>query len=93
MLSVLPKDADVLHTKCTALLQLSQFADALALLDANAEVAKDFVFERIYALYRTKQHQQALELLKSIPDSAKSQGLLNLEAQVVRWPRPVLLWL
>ena len=36
LLAVLPKDADLLHTKCTALLQLSQFADALALLRYSA---------------------------------------------------------
>lgn len=36
-----------------------------------------------YALYRVKQHAQALEVLKAVPESAKTAGMQHLEAQVV----------
>jgi len=81
ILKISPNDFDALHCKIVALIQLSKFDDALKLVTNNAELSQKLTFERAYCLYRTKQFQEALGLLKDYPQP-KPLRILELEAQV-----------
>lgn len=70
--------------KCIAFLQSGQYEDLLQLLAKNKDFEKDVQFEKCYALYRTRQYQQALNHLRSSKDKTLNRMRL-LEAQIVRW--------
>ncbi len=85
MLTLLPKDVDVLRCYATALLQTGQYQTCLDVLSAlPAQTSSAAVLERAYAHYRLNQLPQAQALLGALPAAQKNKPLIHLEAQVVR---------
>lgn len=73
-------DPDALKCKAIALLHLSDFKGALDALSAVSG-ADAVLFEKAYALYRSKEHAKVVELCQAIPESKRSAGLWHVEAQ------------
>jgi hypothetical protein len=76
------KDREAFACKCIALLHQNKFDDVLQLLAKNKEFEKELPFEKCYALYRTRQYQQALETVRTSKE--RSVRMQQLEAQIVR---------
>ena len=70
-----------LHTRVVALLKLDRFDDALrALDDGGDKLAERCALEKVYALYKTGQLEEAAKIVEG--SDAKSRGIKHVAAQV-----------
>lgn len=75
-----PKDKEATQVKVICLVQLGKFNEGLSAIEASGSAA-EYAFEQAYCLYKTRQHSEALKILKSIPDPLPVRAL-HLLAQV-----------
>ena len=82
ILEVSPGDQDASLTKVVALIELSHFDEALALLDSTPETSTDRRFERAYCLYQLNRESEALAILSPIPKSEMLPKECQLAGQI-----------
>lgn len=84
VLRILPDDSEALSTKLFLLLQTDQYEAALVVIDRNKDKSK-LAFERAYALYRSREDDEAQRVIQSLEQqNADDWGLAHLKAQLVR---------
>ena len=82
ILAAAPGDADALHAKVVALIELGKAAEALQVLDSSAELVDEYVFERAYCLYTLNREADALALLMPGGASPGETRMMALAAQI-----------
>jgi hypothetical protein len=81
ILAQAPGDEDATQIQCAAFIKLARFADAVATAQGS-KAPGTLMFEHIYALYRLRKFDDAARLLATVPDGARHEGFLHLEAQI-----------
>jgi len=79
ILKIAPEDGDAITCKVVALLQLSKYEEALKYIN-TLKGSSNFDLERAYCLYRLRDFQKSLDILKKLDHSLPQ--VLELEAQV-----------
>ncbi|XP_078587829.1 signal recognition particle subunit SRP72-like [Branchiostoma floridae x Branchiostoma japonicum] len=63
-----PHDEKAYHCKVVSMIQLGQFNEVIRFMGGNYKLSDPLKFERAYCLYRLNRTQEALEVIKKIPE-------------------------
>eukprot|EP00058_Branchiostoma_floridae_P022788 XP_002608278.1 hypothetical protein BRAFLDRAFT_115079 [Branchiostoma floridae] len=63
-----PHDEKAYHCKVVSMIQLGQFNEVIRFMGGNYKLSDPLKFERAYSLYRLNRTQEALEVIKKIPE-------------------------
>lgn len=81
ILQLVPDDAKTLHCKVVCMVQLSQFQEALNVINKNSKITNDLAFEKAYCLYRLNKTEEALTAINTVNNP--SHKIKELKAQVL----------